>query len=411
VKTLVVLCALTVLAIGACRSSSDGQTVESPEKGSEPVPAGQAWEIGENWRYGSHAISGDLLVALEMETEGFRVVARYISIYNLRTRDKTRVLKVPADRTFGVPAIHGDRVVWASLDRSQAEQQPSPQNQGILNWDVFLLDLSTGEIRQLTTEEHAQVHPAIYGDTVVWLDRRHGNNDQYPSPYDVYAYDLKTGKETRLTSDTTAEGYDQVSISGNLVAWTDIRHAAQEVTSHPSNAGDYNNEIYLYDLSTGREMRVTANPANDHYPAVDGGRVTWLRQYDYREADVFVYDIKTGRETQVSTSRYAAFRPAIRGDFVAWTDARVSKGNTNNDVIEIDATTGERREPAADIYLYNLRAQHEVALTSAVPLGSGFPLWVRPVMSGGFVVYELNRQVGPIVYATRMADEAAGGQQ
>jgi beta propeller repeat protein len=403
-KRLVAFCVLAALTLTACRSPSDGQeAVESSEKWSEPVSAGESWELGENWYYGPQAISGDLLVAVEMETEDYRVVTQYLSTYNLRTREKTRVLEVPADRIFEPPAIDGDRVVWASLDRKEAEQQPPPRNQGILNWDVFLLDLSTGEVRQLTTDEHAQVHPAVSGDTIVWLDRRHGIGEQYPYPYDVYAYDLRTSEEKRLTLDTTAEGYDRVSISGALVVWTDMRHADPEVASHPSNAREYDNEIYVYDLGTGRETRVTVNPANDHHPAVDGDRIVWLRQHDYREADVFAYDVAIGLETQVSRSRYADHRPDVFRDRIVWTDARASKGNTNNDVIEIDASTGERREPAADIYLYDMETQQEVKLTS--PSNVGFSLWMNPCMSNGFIVYGLDRQVGPIVYAMKLADE------
>lgn len=405
--TVAMLLALALLAAIACKPSDEQQAAGSPE--TKPETAVGNWEIGEDWYYGPHSISGDLLVAVEMETEDYRVVAQYLSTYNLRTREKARVLEVPADRIFEPPATDGNRVVWASLDCNEAEQQPPPKNQGILNWDVFLLDLSTGEVRQITTDEYAQVHPAVSGDTVVWLDRRHGIGEQYPYPYDVYAYDLRTGEEKRLTLDTTAEGYDQVSMSGDLVVWADIRHADPEITSHPSNDGAYDNEIYVYNLGTGREMRVTTDPANDHCPAIDGDRIVWLRQFDYREADVFTYDVAIGLETQVSRSRYADHRPDVFRDRIVWTDARASKGNTSNDVIEIDASTGERREPAADIYLYDLEAQRAVKLTS--PTNVGFSLWMNPCIGNDFIVYELNRQVGPIVYAMKLSDEDGGSPE
>ena len=405
--SVAVLLALALLAAIACKPSDGQQAAGSPE--TKANTAVNSWEIGENWHYGPQAVWEDTLVGIEMETEDFRVVNWYLSTYNLRTREKTRVLELPEDHIVNAPAIHGDKVVWASLDRNEAEQQPLPKNQSVLNWDIFLLDLSTDEVRQITTEEHAQSHPAVYGDTVVWLDRRHGNSDQYPYPYDVYAYDLRNGEETRLTSDTTAEGYDRVSMSGDLVVWADIRHADPEITSHPSNDGAYDNEIYVYDLSTGRETRVTANPANDHYPAIDGGRIVWLRQFAYREADVFAYDVAIGLETQVSRSRYADHRPDVFRDRIVWTDARASKGNTSNDVIEIDASTGERREPAADIYLYDLEAQRAVKLTS--PSNVGFSLWMNPCIGNDFIVYELNRQVGAIVYAMKLSDEDGGSPE
>jgi len=121
---------------------------------------------------------------------------------------------------------------------------------------------------------------------------------------------------------------------------------------------------------------------------------------------VFVYDVETGQETRVSHSSYAAYTPAIYEDLVVWTDARSSKGNITNDVIETvtDKNTGkqETRKPGADIYLFDLNSQQEKRL-ALVP-GGGFPLWVRPSMYDGFIVYMLDRQVGPVTYALTLAE-------
>jgi beta propeller repeat protein len=358
-----------------------------------PLVEQEHWQIGEWWQYSPQAIWGDVMVGTEIEVRDHKVFRPYISTYNLRSREKQRMLELQANRMVSsVPAIHGDRVVWASVDQ-----------------DIFLLDLETGEAQQITNDDNAQVYPRIFDDTIVWLDNRHGTGERYPypSPLDVYAYDLSTGEEKRITVATTAEGYGHPAISGSIVVWTDSRHADPEVIRHASNEPDYNNEIYMYDLTTGEERRVTDYPGNDRYPAIEGNRIVWLRQSDYREADVFVYDLETGQETQVSQSSYAAFHPAIYGDHIVWTDARVSKGNTTNDVIEIvvDQNTGkeERREPGADIYLYDLKTQQEVRLTS--PSIEGFSLWVSPCIHKDFIVYMLDRQIGPITYAMRLDDK------
>jgi len=369
----------------------------------ESWQVGEHWEVGEGLEYGQQAIWGDIMVGLETDREGGQIPRYYISTYDLRSREKERVLELPADRiVYDAPAIHSDKVVWASVDRDEAEQQRSVRHSPMPNWDVFLLNIKTGEVRQLTTDDCAQVHPRIHGNTIVWLDNRHEEGYHNPRRYDVYAYDLSTDQETRLTSTTSAEGGD-LAIDGDLVVWTDNRHADPEITMHAGNEPDYNNEIYVYDLAPGQERRVTTSPGNDHYPVIYGNRVAWLRQWSYAEADVFARDVVEGSEKQVSNSRYAAFAPTIHGEFVVWTDARASKGNITNDVITV--VDNEVRTPAADIYLYDLRTQHEVSLTSTVPLGSGFPLWVHPVMSHDFVVYELNRQTGAIVYAMKLTDE------
>jgi len=114
----------------------------------------------------------------------------------------------------------------------------------------------------------------------------------------------------------------------------------------------------------------------------------------------------TGQETQLSHSSYASYTPSIYENLVVWTDARSSKGNITNDVIEtvIDEKTGkqETRRPGADIYLFDLDSQQEKRLAS-VP-GSGFSLWVRPSLHNGYIVYMLDTQVNPVTYAMMLSE-------
>lgn len=342
----------------------------------------ERWETGDNWMYGPQAIRGDVMLG---------IVKQHIATYDLRSRETELVYELPPDRINQAPAIHGDNVVWASVNRDEAEQQRSLKRAPLPNWDVFLLDLKTGEVQQLTTEEHAQIYPRIYGDTVVWLDSRYEEEYHNPRRYDVYAYDLATGEEKRLTSATTADGMD-LSIDGNLVVWADNRHADPEVKIHAQNQPDYNNEIYVYDLTTGQEKRLTSYPGNDHYPAISSSNIVWLRQEDYIRADVFVYNMQTGQESQVSKSNFADFQPSIHENRIAWVDARVSQGNTSGDTV-INGRQGQ-----TDIYLYDFRTQQEIKLTSTVP---GQVLY-NPVIYGDFVVYERIGMLSRIVYAAHL---------
>lgn len=368
----------------------------APEPRDETSPGKEltveAWEIGNNWTYSQQAIWEDVMVGLESEQERGKIVKQCIATYNLRSREKELVYELPLSREVEQPpAIHGDRVVWASVDWDESEQQRSLRRAPLPDWDVFLLDLKTGEVRQLTTEEHAQTYPRIYGDTVVWLDSRYEEEYHNPRRYDVYAYDLGTGEEKRLTSATSADGMN-LSIDGNLVVWADNRHADPEVSTHPSNAPEYNNDIYLYDLTTGREERITSYPGNDHYPDIDGNRILWLRQEDYIRADVFVYNLETGRESQVSKSRFADFQPSIHEDRIVWVDARKSLGNTSGDTVR------NGRQGQTDIYLYDMETQQETKLTSTVP----GQVLLNPVINGEYVVYTWVSMIKSIVYGIRL---------
>jgi len=85
----------------------------------------------------------------------------------------------------------------------------------------------TGEEFQITTEPYSQVHPAIYGDTVVWIERID------IKPY-VFGYSLSKSEGFRLTTD--AGRPDLPAIYGNTAVWMDLRNGM----------GD----VYGYDLSS-----------------------------------------------------------------------------------------------------------------------------------------------------------------
>ena len=392
---------LPVLVVLLLTSSCQFVTQEAPT----PIPAAtpeprdemspgkeltvEAWEIGDNWTYSPQTIWEDVMVGLESELEQGKMVKQYIATCNLRTREKELVYELPSDRIAEqAPAIHGNNVVWASVDRDEAEQQRSLKRPPMPNYDVFLLDLNTGEVQQITTEEHAQMCPRIYGDTIVWLDSRYEAEYHNPRHYDVYAYDLSTSKEKRLTKATTADGTD-LSIDGNLIVWADNRHADPEVWTHPSNDPEYNNDIYVYDLTTGQEKRITSYPGNDHYPDIESTKIVWLRQEDYIRADIFVYNLETGLESQVSKSRFADFQPSIHEDRIVWVDARVSQGNTSGDTV-INGRQGQ-----TNIYLYDLETQQETKLTSTVP----GQVLLNPLIFGDFVVYERISMLERVAYA------------
>jgi len=359
-------------------------------------PAPQSQQIGESWQYGQQAIWRDTMAAIEyVGDEHYNVAAWYLTTYNLVTGEKRRLLEVPADRIFQQPSIYQDKIVWAAANRFEAIMQSSTTvNYDIMNWDIFLYNLTTGETQQITTDTHAQLQPQIYEDNIVWLDNRNAQTDVYPPGLDIYAYNLITKQERRLTSAPTVDDYDPLSINGNNVVWADMRHADPQVKNHAGNDAKYNNEIYLYDLATNQERRITANVAfNDHYPCIDGSTIVWLRQIDYRQANVYAYDLasSTGKEIQISKSNYAAGYPSVSSGKIVWQDARASRGNTMNDVIE------NGQAGASDIYLYDLHAAKETKLTAED--AQGHKLWAAPVICGNYILYMLDRQIGPVIYA------------
>jgi len=399
-KKSTVFFTVSLLTLGLIASAIGCQP--GAEKESPPLPPQKAtelaietWEIGGSLTYSQEAIKDDILIGMVSELERGKIVRQQIIGYNLHSREQTTIFELPADRVVkDPPAVCGDSVVWSSVDRIEDEQQRTTGRVPLPNFDVFLLDLETGRVQQLTTEVHAQVNPRIFEDTLVWLDVRNVEGYYNPQRYDVYAYDIKTKTEKRLTSVPTAEGRD-LSIDGNMVVWTDNRHADPPMDIHAGNEPGFNNEIYAYDLSTNQEKRITDYPGNDRYPFINGNNIVWLRQLyqDYIKADVFLYDVVTGKEMQVSTGNYAAYYPTVNGNRVVWADARVSLGNTSGDVV-MNGIQGQ-----ADIYLYDLGTKQEIKLSST----KAGDVLANPIIYGDYVVYTSVFMIGTGVYVVQLS--------
>jgi beta propeller repeat protein len=360
----------------------------------------ESWQIGEHWRYSPQSIWGDTLVAAEY-IFGNSLDGQYISTCNLRTRETKRIREIPLDYRFEEPSVYENKVVWSSCYFSEEFRMSMQKDFDTLNWDIFLLDLNTGEVKQITTDEHAQRSVRIYGDTIVWLDNRHEEDDEYPHYYDIYAYDLEKGEEMRITQTNSIKDYD-LSISGSLVVWTDSRNDSPEsrIDTYPPVS---NPDIYMFDLSTNTEKQVTTSSASDSSPVVDNGRIVWQRSSAVRNGDIFLYDVETGKEMQISKSGYTAhdYYPAISGNHVVWADARISQGNTSGDTIE------GNKSGAAEIYLYDLERKQEMLLVPSETESEYKDVifrqvWLFPVIHGDFIVYTLARQVDPAIYAIKL---------
>ncbi|MBI4003717.1 MAG: putative Ig domain-containing protein, partial [Candidatus Omnitrophica bacterium] len=109
------------------------------------------------------------------------------------------------------------------------------------------------------------------------------------------------------------------AIDGDRLVWQDLRNG--------------NWDVYLYDLTTQTERRITSHAANQVNPAIDGDRLVWqdLRNGNW---DVYLYDLTTQTERRITSHSADQINPAISSHRLVWQDTR--NGNW-------------------DIYLYDLR--------------------------------------------------------
>jgi len=203
-----------------------------------------------------------------------------IRLYDLATDTERQIA-----RGF-TPAISGDRMVWVDFRNMDWPCNPAldPSCQFVLNSDIYLYDTATDTERQITSDSRLQQYPAISGDKIVWEDDRNGN-------WDIYLYDLATDTERQITSDP----YDQrdPAVSGDKIVWEDSRNRVPSSDEPGSCATDpescprtANWDIYLYDLATDTEQRITGHRWKQQDPAISCDTVVWQ---DYRNGVSKIY--------------------------------------------------------------------------------------------------------------------------
>ncbi len=89
--------------------------------------------------------------------------------------------------------ISGNIVVWKDYRNDIGDS----------NRDIYAYDLSERREFQVTSEPHNQFQPAVYGDTVVWVDMRDG----FPS---IYGKNLSSGEEFRLYDSENPQRYPDI---------------------------------------------------------------------------------------------------------------------------------------------------------------------------------------------------------
>jgi beta propeller repeat protein len=137
-------------------------------------------------------MSGPLVVWAELIKPVLQVVL-YDTVKN------TKKVLDPTGKSQFLPRIEGDKVVWTDHRNAPGTYW----NHG--DSDIYLHDLKTGKTTVVIKHPARQSEPDVWGDWVVWEDWRNNPNPtpKYGSEFkesDIFAKNLKTGKEVQLTS-------------------------------------------------------------------------------------------------------------------------------------------------------------------------------------------------------------------
>lgn len=235
----------------------------------------------ESWQENPE-IFGDIIV-----WEDGRNGNQDIYMYNISTSTETQITNDESDNTH--PVIYGDKIVWEERN-----------NAG--NHDIYMYSISDRTETQVTNGESDNIHPAIYGDRIVW--ERHDGED-----HDICMYTISTCKVTKITKNGKA--YNP-AIYDDRIVWEDHRLADEYDLS--------SSDIYKYDLCTHKGTQISTS-GRAHNSAIYGDRIVW---YDFRNGndDLYLYNMSTSREIQITTNMSEQEFPAIFGDRIVWQDYR-----------------------------------------------------------------------------------------
>jgi len=201
------------------------------------------------------------------------------------------------------PAISGNIVVYT--DRRLG------------NDDIVYWDLNTGVETRIAESSADERFADISGDAIVYVELGQGTGGG-----DVKGYRIGDGPFTVAALPGSAQ--TQPAIDGSLVVWVDTR--------------DGNMEVYARDLATGIEKRLTSTPGEDEFePAVHGSTVAYSRQGGGAICQVFVTDFVTGATTQITNAETCFRRPDISEKYLVYDGAPI---DGNQDIHVYERTTG-----------------------------------------------------------------------
>ncbi len=131
---------------------------------------------------------------------------------------------------------------------------------GDSNRDIYAYDLSEKRELQITSEPHNQFQPAIYGDTVVWVDMRDGT----PA---IYGKNLSSGEEFRLYESENPQRYPD--IWDDSVVWVETVN---------------NTDIIRLGSLEGDSRVLVSEEWNQRFPAISSLGVAWTDgRHDFKD--------------------------------------------------------------------------------------------------------------------------------
>lgn len=210
------------------------------------------------------------------------------------------------------PAVSGNKIVWIEYSNGLDK--------------ICLYDFTTDQTEQIIGDSHYKSTLDISGDIIVWEE--HVPDSQGNYKFVAYAYNISTGEKIQIMDD---ENRGTLSIDGSKIVWADSRNG--------------NSDVYLYDLSTGRERQITRDPSPQFNPVISGNNIIWV-------------DKRNGKDE--------IFRAVAVSDYTPPTRPRVRDEEFTNSTDTLRAWWTESYDPESGVVEYQYKIVKSIKKTIIV---------------------------------------------
>lgn len=158
--------------------------------------------------------------------------------------------------------------------------------------DIYVIEMADRSVRRVTSHPAKEVDPAIHGDQVVF--QRGSGNSRAGEFEDIILVSLKDGTERRLTANAWNETGAEFSRDGTKLCWTSKKD------------GHWEADIMVMDLVRGRSWPAASSPGrNDWCSWHPGADVVFFQTW--RDGNAEIYRTSIGpREPSVNLTRHPA---------------------------------------------------------------------------------------------------------
>lgn len=218
------------------------------------------------------------------------------------------------------------------------------------------------------------------------------------SDANVVVYDVSTGTKTTITDWLDDADQDQPRVSAGRVVYVDHSEA--------------DTEIYLYDLETSAETRITNNTAADNGPDIDGNLIVWMQGL-IPPVTIRYYDTETNTYGTVPGTSHPNGARVDRGRIVFFDDI----DDASFDVYVYTPLTDDLYKvpnSTTDMDIRSTVIQGDAVAFTMYPHASSAlkDVWASDLRNGvtGQVTYNASQQQYPTLFGKMLAwqDDRAG---